>query len=113
VLEFSAYSHCNSTNSMVLSLRRTPLERATAMAHLEDWQVLDDGKPVGRLYQAHTAAPPEIIWHWSITEYVEPRSGLRTSGTAETFDAAKAAFQNTRDKWRDWATQAGFDSSSG
>jgi hypothetical protein len=81
---------------MALTLRRAPLERSPAMAHLEDWQVLDDGKPVGRLYQSHTAAPPELIWHWSIMEYVEPRSGLRTSGTAETFDAAKVEFHFLR-----------------
>jgi hypothetical protein len=29
-------------NSMVLTLRRTPLERSPAFAHLEDWQVLDE-----------------------------------------------------------------------
>ena len=75
--------------------------------------MLDEGKLVGRLYQRHTAASPEVIWHWSITEYVEPRAGLRTSGTAGTLDAAKAAFQESRDKWRAWATKAGFDSCAG
>ena len=75
--------------------------------------MLDDGKPVGRLYRAHTAAPPELIWHWSITEYVEPRSGLRTSGTAETLDAAKSAFKDTWEAGRSWAAKTGFDSSSG
>jgi hypothetical protein len=98
---------------MALTLRRIPLDTSPAFAHLQDWQVLDDGKPVGRLYQAHTAAPPELIWHWSITEYVEPRSGLRTSGTAETLDAAKSAFKDTWEAWRSWAAKTGFDSSSG
>ena len=67
----------------------------------------------GRIYEKYTPASPDQAWFWSITTYVEPRSGLRTSGPEETFDAAKAAFQNTWDKWRDWATQAGFNSSSG
>jgi hypothetical protein len=98
---------------MALTLRRTPLEHSSTFGHLEDWQVLDDGKPVGRLYQRHTGAPPEMIWHWSITVYVEPRAGLRTSGTAETLDAAKTAFREIWDKWRAWATQAGFDSDTG
>jgi len=98
---------------MALTLRRTPLEHSPTFVHLEDWQVLDEGKLVGRLYQRHTAASPEVIWHWSITEYVEPRAGLRTSGTAETLDAAKAAFQESWDKWRAWATKAGFDSGAG
>jgi hypothetical protein len=39
-------------------------------------------------------------------------SGLRTSGTTETFHAAKAAFRDTF-KWRAWATKAKFDSRSG
>ena len=98
---------------MALTLRRAKLEHSRRMLNLEDWEVLDHGQPVGRIYQRHVPARPELTWHWSITVYVEPRSGLRTSGTEETFDAAKAAFQNTWDKWRDWATQAGFDSSSG
>ena len=43
-------------------------------------------------------------------EYVEPRSGLRTSGAAEAFDAAKTAFRDTFDKRRAWAAKIGFDS---
>jgi hypothetical protein len=74
---------------------------------------LDDGRPVGRIYEKHAPASPDHAWFWSITEYVEPRSVLRTSGSAETLDAAKAAFRDTFDKWRAWATKAGFDSSSG
>jgi hypothetical protein len=92
---------------MALTVRRTKIRQAPV------FEGVDDGRPVGRLYQVHTAAPPEIIWHWSITAYVEPHSGLRASGTAETLDAAKAAFQDSYNKWRAWATQAGFDSSSG
>jgi hypothetical protein len=100
------------------------------MADLEDWIVLDDGIPIGRIYQRHAPANADVAWFWSITEYVEPRPPrcdevdevikvlnrtaeiLRDMGH-QISDAAKAAFQNTWDKWRDWATQAGFDSSSG
>jgi hypothetical protein len=32
------------------------------------------------------------FWFWSITEYVEPRAGLSTIGTAKTLDAARANF---------------------
>ena len=42
--------------------------------------------------------------------YVEPRSGLHTSGMTETLDAAKAAFRDSYDKWRAWAAKTGFDS---
>ena len=79
---------------MALTLRRipVPVEHSPTFAHLEDWQVLDDGKPVGRLYQRHTAAPPEVIWHWSITEYVEPRAGLRTRAPRKRSTPRKRRF---------------------
>jgi hypothetical protein len=98
---------------MILTLRPTDLERSPAMANLDDWMVLDDGKPIGRIYQRHAPANADVAWFWSVTAYVEPRSGLRTSGMAETLDAAKAAFRDSYDKWRDWATKAGFDSGLG
>jgi hypothetical protein len=68
------------------------------MADLEDWIVLDDGIPIGRIYQRHAPANADVAWFWSITTYVEPRSGLRTSGTTETLDAAKVAFRDNWDK---------------
>jgi hypothetical protein len=54
------------------------------MADLKDWIVLDDGIPIGRIYQRHAPANADVAWFWSITTYVEPRSGMRTSGMAET-----------------------------
>ena len=98
--------------AMALTLRPTDLSRSPATAHLEDWIVLDNGKPIGRIYQRHAPANADVAWFWSITTYVEPRSGLLTSGTAGTLDAA-AAFRNSYDKWRAWATQAGFDPEAG
>jgi hypothetical protein len=98
---------------MALTMRPTDLDRSPAMADLDDWIVLDDGRPIGRIYQRHAPANADVTWFWSITAYVEPRSELRTSGMAETLDAAKAAFRDSYDKWRDWATKAGFDSSPG
>jgi hypothetical protein len=94
---------------MALTLRRTRLEQSPAFADLEDWDVLDDGKPVGRIYERHAPAGPDLAWFWSITEYVEPRSGLSTSGTVATLDEAKAAFRANWDSWRSWATQTGFN----
>jgi hypothetical protein len=88
---------------MALTLRRTRIEQSPAFAHLEDWDVLDDGKPIGRIYEKHAPARPDHAWFWSITEYIEPRAGLSTSGSAETLDAAKAAFRARWDQWRGWA----------
>ena len=48
--------------------------------------MLDDGKPVGRIYEKHVPARPDLAWFWSIT-------GLSTSGTTATLDEAKAAFR--------------------
>jgi hypothetical protein len=93
---------------MALTLRPTDLERSPAMADLEDWIVLDDGIPIGRIYQRHAPANADVAWFWSITTYVEPRSGLCTSGSAETFDAARVAFRESWDKWRVWATKTGL-----
>jgi hypothetical protein len=100
------------TQQWALTLRRTRIEQSPAFAHLEDWDVLDDGKPVGRIYEKHVRASPDQAWFWSITEYAEPRSGLPTSGTTETFEAAKAAFRKNWDKWG-WAMRAGSDSGAG
>jgi hypothetical protein len=83
---------------MALTLPPTDLDRSPATAHLEDWIVLDDGKPIGRIYQRHAPANADVAWFWSITTYVEPRSGLRTGGTTGTLDAAKVEFRATWDK---------------
>jgi hypothetical protein len=92
--------------AMALTLRPSDLDRSR-------WIAFDDGIPIGRIYQRHAPANADVTWFWSITAYVEPRSGLRTSGMAETLDAAKAAFRDSYDKWRDWAAKAGFDSGLG
>jgi hypothetical protein len=71
--------------------------------------VLDDGTPVGRIYERHAPGSAAQAWFWSITEYVEPRSGLRTSGMASTLGEAKLAFRANWDRWRAWAARTGFE----
>ena len=53
--------------TVALSLRLTRIEASPAFAGLEDWDVLDDGKPVGRIYEKHVPARPDLAWFWSIT----------------------------------------------
>ena len=72
--------------TVALTLHPTRIEASPAFAGLEDWDVLDDGKPVGRIYEQHVPARPDLAWFWSIT-------GLSTSGTTATLDEAKAAFR--------------------
>jgi hypothetical protein len=98
---------------MALTMRPTDLDRSPATANLDHWIVLDDDIPIGRIYQRHAPANADVAWFWSVTTYVEPRAGLRMSGTTGTLDDAKAAFRDSYDKWRDWATKTGFDSGLG
>jgi hypothetical protein len=100
--------------AMALTMRPTTnRDRSPATADLDHWIVIDDGIPIGRIYKRHAPANADVAWFWSITAYVEPRSELRTNGMAETLDAAKAAFRDSYDKWRDWATKTGFGSRLG
>jgi hypothetical protein len=94
---------------MALTLRRTRIKQSHAFARLKDWDVLDDGKPVGRIYQRHAQGKPGQAWFWSITEYVEPRSGVCTSSPAATLLEAKAAFKAHWLRWCAWAARTGFD----
>jgi hypothetical protein len=64
--------------------------------------VLDEGQPVGRIYQ-DTSASTDPRWTWSITVYVWPDAGIVTSGKAATLDQAKAEFQRN---WIAWSKQA-------
>ena len=45
---------------MAVTLRPTDLNRSPATADLEDWIVLDDGKPIGRIYQRHAPANADV-----------------------------------------------------
>jgi hypothetical protein len=101
-----------SGRHMALTMRPTDLDRSPATADLDDWIVLDDGRPIGRIYQRHAGKRGRGV---VLVDYYLRRTarGAEHKRMAETLDAAKTAFRDSYDKWRDWATQAGFDSSSG
>jgi hypothetical protein len=62
----------------------------------EDFDVLAEGKVVGRIYEdASASTPPEMRWFWSVTAIV-PAIPNVTNGHAPTIDEAKAKF---RDSW--------------
>ena len=70
---------------MPLTLRRTLL--SPAHADRQDWTVLDDGREVGRIYEDRSeSTPPDLRWFWSVTVYVPPSLGVRTSDRAATFE---------------------------
>jgi hypothetical protein len=62
----------------------------------EDYDVIADGKVVGRIYtNASVSPPPDMRWVWSVTAIVPATPG-RTNGTAATREEAMAKF---RENW--------------
>jgi hypothetical protein len=79
-----------------LILKRAKLSRPSGQWQDEDYDVLADGKVVGRIYEDDSAStPPELRWFWSIIE-IAPTVPNKTYGHAATLDEAKAKF---RDAW--------------
>jgi hypothetical protein len=84
-----------------LILKRANTSRSSGQWQHEDYDVLADGRPVGRIYEdASTSTPPELHWFWSVTEIVPARPGV-TNGTAATREEAMAKFRAA------WDRQAG------
>ena len=86
---------------MLLTIRPTG-GHSPVYADRQDWTVLDERQPVGRIYE-DTSASTDQRWTWSITVYVWPDAGIATSGKAATLDQAKAEFQRN---WIAWSKQA-------
>jgi hypothetical protein len=63
----------------------------------KDYDVLADGKVVGRIYEPRDSrfGPPELRWGWSIIAIVPGTPGV-TNGTGATREEAMAKF---RDAW--------------
>jgi hypothetical protein len=73
-----------------LTPKRARASRPSGQWQDEDYDVLADGKPVGRIYEdASASTPPELRWFWSITESVLAVP-YATYGHAATLDEAKA-----------------------
>jgi hypothetical protein len=74
----------------MLTLRRTGLS-SPAYRDWLDYVIVEDGRDVGRLYEDRHSRP-DLRWFWSITVYVNPMLGIRTSGRAPSLEAAKVQF---------------------
>ena len=78
---------------MPLTLRPTGLQCPPDFQHLKDYSVYEDGTEIGRMYEAHAPARPDLAWLWSITVLGPARNrGMKTDGRAATFEEAKAQF---------------------
>jgi hypothetical protein len=56
----------------------------------DDYDVIDNGEIVGRIYRMRSTG--EELWRWMIPGSREPRDGP-SGGIVHTLDAAKAAFR--------------------
>jgi hypothetical protein len=84
-----------------LTLRPTGLRNSAAFADLADWCVIEDGEPIGRIYEVH-AAPPDRAWFWSLYLDGEARNHVTTSGHAATLEEAKAQFRTSLERVKAW-----------
>jgi hypothetical protein len=71
-----------------------------------DYEVLEDGRPIGRVYE-DLHALSELRWFWSITVFVGDRPGVTTSGLVATLTEAKARFVENWEKCRTASTPSG------
>jgi hypothetical protein len=80
-----------------LTLKRASASRPSGVWKDEDYDVLADGKVVGRIYDdASASTPPDMRWFWSVTEILPPAIPNKTNGHARSLDEAKAKF---REAW--------------
>jgi hypothetical protein len=81
-----------------LILKRASASRPSGQWSDEDYDVLADGKVVGRIYDDGSAGtPPELRWFWSVTAIWPATPGV-TSGTAATREEAMARFRAAWEK---------------
>ena len=75
---------------MTLILKRASISRLDGQWSDNDFDVLADGKVVGRIYEPRDSrfGPPELRWGWSITAIVPATPGV-TNGTAATREEAR------------------------
>ena len=80
----------------MLILKRASASRPSGQWSDEDYDVLADGKAIGRIYEgADLGTPPELRWFWSVTAIV-PAIPNVTNGHAGTREEAMTKF---REAW--------------
>jgi hypothetical protein len=81
------------------TLKRASASRPFCQWPDNDFDVLADGKVVGRIYKPRDSrfGPPELRWGWSIITIVPGTPGV-TNGTAATLDEAEAKFRAAWDQ---------------
>jgi hypothetical protein len=90
---------------MPLTLRPTGLA-PPVFEDLADYEVLDDGQSVGRIYEIRAPLRPGAKWFWSITVVGAYRAGIETDGRAHSFEKAKERFKASYERWKAWENVA-------
>jgi len=81
-----------------LILKRASASRPSGQWSHEGYDVLADGKVVGRILEEGSRFdPPDLLWTWSITSIWPARKGV-TNGTAATREEAMAKFRAAWEK---------------
>jgi hypothetical protein len=95
----------SSVEMTQLILKRASASRPSGQWSDKDYDVLADGKVVGRIYEdAHLSTPPDMRWVWSITAIVPATPGV-TNGHAPTLDEAKIRFRAAWERAKARATR--------
>jgi hypothetical protein len=82
----------------VLILKRASASRPSGQSSDKDYDVLADGKVVGRILKSGSRFdPPDLLWTWSIT-WIWPATRGMTNGTAATREQAMAKFRTAWDQ---------------
>ena len=82
-----------------------PPRKQPVFADLQDWQVLEDGHEIGRIYEQHAPASPDQGWFWLITVLLDMRAKVVRSGRAPTIDQAKQDFLKSWSAWTAWLSR--------
>jgi hypothetical protein len=82
-----------------LILKRASASRPFGQSSDKDFDVLANGKVVGRIYEPRDSrfGPPELRWGWSIITIVPGTPGV-TNGAAATREEAMAKFRAAWDR---------------
>jgi hypothetical protein len=81
-----------------LTMRPTRLETSPVYAHLDDWEVLEDGEPIGRIYESREKRPG-LEWYctsrwllamrssaWRFGKCVHDAEKIRSTASTDFFN---------------------------
>jgi len=73
---------------MAITLRRVIWDNGKPSLDPEDYEVVNDGVAVGRIYRSSSG--PRVLWLWGV--YGGRHGGRTNNGSADTLDEAKVAW---------------------